>query len=60
MSTSETTSFPCEDNAKGTSLTIQIIGRRDVLTLCEVYIFGIGIVVVNIYNVKIHHIMIGF
>ena len=40
MITGETTAFPCEANAKGKSLKIQINGRKEVLTLCEVFIFG--------------------
>jgi len=60
MSSTETTAFPCEAHAKGTSLKIQIIGRKEYLTLCEVFVFGTGIVGVNIYIVKIYHVKLGF
>ena len=40
MITGETTAFPCEANAKGNSLQIQINGRKEILTLCEVLVFG--------------------
>ena len=43
----ETTAFLCEAHASGTSLKIQINGRRQFLTLCEVLIFGTGMVVEN-------------
>ena len=42
LSSAEARVFSCEPNAKGSSLKIQIKGRRDLLTLCEVFIFGRG------------------
>ena len=45
MSIGETTAFLCEAHASGTSLKIQINGRRQFLTLCEVFMFGTGMVV---------------
>ena len=54
MITGETTAYTCEANAKGKSLKIQIKGRKEYLTLCEVLIFGTGIVGVNISVVKIN------
>ena len=58
MSSAEARVFSCEPNAKGSSLKIQIKGRRDYLTLCEVFIFGRGKIEVKcdieINNGKIH------
>ena len=42
-----TKAFTCEPNARGTSLKIQIKGRKECLTLCEVFIFGTGMVEEN-------------
>ena len=42
MDTGETVSFTCDPNAKGTALKITIKDRREVLTLCEVLVFGTG------------------
>ena len=42
MSTAEARTFSCEPNARGTSLKIQINGRKELLSLCEVFIFGRG------------------
>ena len=52
MTTGETTAYTCEANAKGRSLKIQIKGTNKILTLCEVYIVGTGIV--GICIAKIH------
>ena len=52
MSTGEARTFSCEPNAKGTSLKIQINGRKEFLTLCEVFIFGRGMNAVNFPNHK--------
>ena len=49
MSTGEVRVFSCEPNAKGTSLKIQIKGRHEYLTLCEVFIFGRGKIEVKCY-----------
>jgi len=53
MITGETTAYTCEADAKGNSVKIQIKGRKEFLTLCEVLIFGKGIVEVNISVDKI-------
>ena len=45
MERQETTAFLCEAHASGTSLKITIMGRYEILTLCEVFMFGIGMVV---------------
>ena len=45
MERQETTAFLCEAPASGTSLKITIIGRREFLALCEVFMFGTGMVV---------------
>jgi len=42
-----TKAFTCEPNARGNSLKIQIKERREVLSLCEVLIFGTGMVEEN-------------
>ena len=47
MSTAEARTFPCEPNTRGTSVKIQINGRKEFLTLCEVFIFGRGMIEVN-------------
>ena len=60
MSKGETTAFFCEAHASGISLKITIIGRKQFMILCEVFILGTGMVGVNISIVKIHHVMIGF
>ena len=43
MITGETTAYTCDANAQGNSLKIQINGRKEYLTLCEVLIFGTGL-----------------
>jgi len=40
----ETKAFTCEPTARGTSLKIQIKERSENLQLCEVFIFGTGMV----------------
>ena len=45
MSNGDTTAFTCEAQASGTSLMIKINDRNEFLTLCEVLIFGTGMVV---------------
>ena len=42
ISAGGTTAFSCEAHARGTSLQIKINGKREYLTLCEVFIFGTG------------------
>ena len=47
MDTGETASFTCDPNAKGTSLKITIKDRKELLTLCEVLVFGKGMTCSN-------------
>ena len=42
MSVGEVKGFLCESNAKGISLKITVKGKQQLLTLCEVFIFGTG------------------
>ena len=42
MNTGEVVSFTCDHNAIGSALKITIKDRREVLTLCEVLVFGKG------------------
>ena len=46
METAQTTAFMCEANARGKSVKIQI-QKMEVLSLCEVFIFGRGTVEVK-------------
>jgi len=48
MATQETTAFMCRANTTGISVKIQIRKMHRWLTLCEVFIFGRGMVEVNI------------
>ena len=48
MSTGETKSFLCEPDAIGSVLIIQIPGEYNILTMCEVYIYGEGTVELSI------------
>jgi len=48
LETGETKSFSCEPEAIGTSMTIRLPGETNILTLCEVFIFGKGTVEMNI------------
>ena len=45
ISKGETTAFFCEAHASGTSVKIKLNGIKEYLTLCEVFIFGTGMVV---------------
>ena len=47
METAQTTAFKCEANATGNTVKIQI-QKTEVLTLCEVFIFGTGTVEVKL------------
>ena len=42
MNTGETVSFTCHPWAEGYSLKITIVDRVEVLTLCEVFVYGKG------------------
>jgi len=55
MDTGETASFTCDPNAKGTSLKITIKDRRELLTLCEVLVFGIGMTCSNFNQPRSNH-----
>ena len=48
LNTGETKSFPCEPEAIGTAMTIILPGETNILTLCEVFIFGKGTVEMNV------------
>jgi len=47
MLTDDTTAFMCEPHATGNSVTIQLKRLHAWLTLCEVFIFGTGMLEVN-------------
>ena len=47
MSIGDTTAFFCEAHARGTSLKIKLVERKEILTLCEVFILGTGMIVEN-------------
>ena len=34
--------FVCDSNATGVSLTITVKGKRKILNMCEVFVFGTG------------------
>ena len=42
MYTAKTRSFSCGDEAFGTSVQIKLEGIYDILTLCEVHVYGRG------------------
>ena len=48
MSLGEWKGFVCESNAKGISVKIEIIGKKHILSICEVYIFGTAVGELNI------------
>ena len=49
MLTGDTTAFTCEAHATGNSVNIEIKRLQSWLTLCEVFVFGTGMLEVNIY-----------
>ena len=50
MKTGEIRSFSCESNARGTSLKITVKETNTTLSFCEVFVFGKGMVELNIYT----------
>ena len=46
MKTGEIKSFKCAPNARGQILKITILGRKEFLTLCEVFVYGKGMILV--------------
>jgi len=48
METNQAKTFLCESNAKGVSVKITVKGSHKIITLCEVYVYGTGMVKVKI------------
>ena len=42
MNIGEIKSFKCVSNARGQTMKITILGRKEFLTLCEVIVYGKG------------------